>query len=289
MSDDEAHALTLIAFVGSVFSPYYAWARRRGEADPSNHCAFNVALYGRRGGRWCMTERGAARLGRESSILSIGPSAMSWTGDALQISVDEVCAPIPRRLRGSIRLTPTALCEKSFVLDEQGSHLWSPIAPCARVEVHLSDPQLTWTGAGYFDSNTGAEPVENGFDEWDWSRASLPDRTTVLYDFKPRRSPRRTLALQFAPQGAIAELPIPPLAPLPSTRWRLRRQTRADAGHCVEVVRTLEDGPFYSRSLLHTSLLGRPVRAVHESLSLHRFRSPWVQCLLPFRMPRIAG
>ncbi len=29
LSDDGRHGLTLIAFIGSVFSPYYAWARRR--------------------------------------------------------------------------------------------------------------------------------------------------------------------------------------------------------------------------------------------------------------------
>jgi carotenoid 1,2-hydratase len=287
VSDDGAHALTLIAFVGSVFSPYYAWARRRGNADPLNHCAFNVALYGPRGGRWCMTERGAMRVERERCLLSIGPSDMCWTGNALQIAVDEVCAPLPRRLRGSIRLIPTALCDRTFVLDAAGSHRWSPIAPCARIEVRLSEPDLAWTGVGYLDSNTGAEPVEDGFQAWDWSRASLPDRTVVLYDFKPRRSPARTLALQFDPHGIVEELERPPLVSLPSTGWRLARRTRADAGQCVQVVRTLEDGPFYSRSLLHTSLLETPVRAVHESLSLDRFRSPWVQCLLPFRMPRI--
>jgi len=26
---------------------------------------------------------------------------------------------------------------------------------------------------------------------------------------------------------------------------------------------------------------------VHESLSLDRFRAPWVQAMLPFRMPRV--
>ena len=46
LSDDGQHGLTIIAFIGSVFSPYYAWARRRGPADPLNHCALNVALYG---------------------------------------------------------------------------------------------------------------------------------------------------------------------------------------------------------------------------------------------------
>ena len=27
LSDDGRHGLTVIAFIGSVFSPYYAWAR----------------------------------------------------------------------------------------------------------------------------------------------------------------------------------------------------------------------------------------------------------------------
>ena len=109
LSDDGRFGLTLIAFLGSVFSPYYAWARRRGPADPLNHCAFNVALYSPRSGRWAMTERGAAQVSRESTLLSIGPSAMRWNGEALTIDLDERCAPVPRRLRGTIRLHPAAL------------------------------------------------------------------------------------------------------------------------------------------------------------------------------------
>ena len=33
LSDDGRHGLTIIAFIGSVFSPYYAWAAAR-HADP---------------------------------------------------------------------------------------------------------------------------------------------------------------------------------------------------------------------------------------------------------------
>ena len=29
--------------------------------------------------------------------------------------------------------------------------------------------------------------------------------------------------------------------------------------------------------------------AVHESLSLDRFRAPWVQAMLPFKVPRRGG
>jgi carotenoid 1,2-hydratase len=287
LSDDRTHALTLIAFVGSVFSPYYARARRRGAADPLNHCAFNLALYGPRGGRWAMTERGARKVEREQSVLLIGPSAMRWTGDALHVTIDEICTPLPRRLRGSIRLIPSALCDRSFTLSSAGAHRWSPLAPCARIDVQLSDPAVNWSGSGYFDSNAGDAPLEDAFESWCWSRASLPDRSVVLYDFKPRESDSHSMALEFDRHGTARDLELPPVAQLPATGWQLSRHTRADSAQGVRVVRTLEDGPFYSRSHLETNLLGTRAPAIHESLSLDRFRSRWVQCLLPFRMPRI--
>jgi carotenoid 1,2-hydratase len=73
---------------------------------------------------------------------------------------------------------------------------------------------------------------------------------------------------------------------LDTTGWRVGRRTRADAGAAARVIATFEDGPFYARSLLETRLYGETAQAIHESLSLDRFRAPWVQCLLPFRMPR---
>ena len=52
------------------------------------------------------------------------------------------------------------------------------------------------------------------------------------------------------------------------------------------MVRTLEDAPFYARSVVSAKLLGEHVTLMHESLSLDRFRMPMVQAMLPFRMPR---
>jgi carotenoid 1,2-hydratase len=234
-----------------------------------------------------MTERGLTRLERDKSSLSIGASTMCWTGDALQIAVDEICVPLPRRLRGSVRLIPSALCERSFALDDAARHRWSPIAPRARIEVRLSEPALAWSGDAYFDSNVGAEPLEDAFDAWTWSRATGPKHTVTLYDVKARESPAHAIALRFDAHGAVEEIQMPPVAALPSTGWRLPRETRADPGQPVRVISTLEDAPFYSRSLLNTSLFGMRCPAIHESLSLDRFRSRWVQCLLPFRMPRV--
>jgi carotenoid 1,2-hydratase len=38
--------------------------------------------------------------------------------------------------------------------------------------------------------------------------------------------------------------------------------------------------------VIDTQILGRRMKAMHESLSLDRFRNPWVRAMLPFRMPR---
>jgi carotenoid 1,2-hydratase len=298
----------LIAFVGSVFSPYYAWARRRGRSNPLNHCALNVALYGSRGSRWAMTERGADRVSRETSVLGIGPSSLQWLDDGMTIDIDEVCAPLPRRIRGRIRLQPSALGERSFIMDAPGRHRWTPFAPCARIDVRLEEPALNWSGIAYFDSNSGCEPLEDAFLRWTWSRASVPGGTVVLYDVEARggtlpaevrggerpapagalspQAPDCALALHFGPDASARAIELPPVVPLPKTGWRVARRTRADLGFGARVVQTLEDAPFYSRSLLDTHLSGSVAPAIHESLDLDRFRARWVQCLLPFRMPR---
>ncbi len=91
-----------------MFSPYYAWSRRRGRGDPLQHCAVNVALYGRPKG-WAMTERGRSAVWRDATQLRIGPSLLHWDGTCLTIDIAEVTAPLPSRLRGTVRVHPAAL------------------------------------------------------------------------------------------------------------------------------------------------------------------------------------
>ena len=110
----------------------------------------------------------------------------------------------------------------------------------------------------------------------------------VLYDTESRCGPAASLALHFDPSGRSAPLVAPPQQPLRPTLWRVPRRARSEAGAPVVVVETLEDAPFYARSLLATRLGGTTAPTFHESLSLDRFASDWVRLLLPFRMPRIA-
>jgi carotenoid 1,2-hydratase len=94
------------------------------------------------------------------------------------------------------------------------------------------------------------------------------------------------LGLRFDPAGHVEQFEAPPRIKRPNTLWRVERETRVDHQSSARVVATLEDTPFYARSVLETNLLGETAMAMHESLCLDRFNSRWVQTLLPFRIPR---
>ncbi|MEM9750870.1 MAG: hypothetical protein AAF869_07955 [Pseudomonadota bacterium] len=282
-SDDGAHGLTLIIFVGSVFSPYYAWST---DQTPDNHCALNVALYGAAPNRWAMTERGAKRVERESRRFVVGPSSVRLEDQRLSIDVNERCAPLPRPLRGRIDVTPVISTDRAFTLAEAGGHLWRPVSPKARISVELEQPRLSWRGDAYFDSNQGDEPLHDGFRHWTWCRAHLSDGVAVAYEATPRRSDPASLFLKVKADGAIEPQPSLETAPLPTPLWAVKRRAHCDAGSAPRLLHGLEDAPFYNRSLIQTEMWGQRVQGFHESLSLDRFKQTWVRTLLPVRMPR---
>jgi carotenoid 1,2-hydratase len=269
-----------------VFSPYYALARRRGAADPLDHCALNVALYRPRGKRWGMTERRRDAIARDADHFAIGNSRLTWNGDALTIDIDEVAVPFPSRLRGRVRVVPSALNHTSFALDAAARHRWWPIAPCCRVAVDLDRPNWHWRGDGYFDINHGDAPLEADFAGWQWSRAATRTGTVLSYDTSAIDGTERSLGLRFDAAGNLTQSSSLPPTALPSTAWRIGRTARVDADQAPRILRTLEDAPFYARSQLAARVFGEDVAMMHESLSLARFRKPIVQAMLPFRMPR---
>ncbi|MFZ1108197.1 MAG: carotenoid 1,2-hydratase [Rhodomicrobium sp.] len=273
-----------------MFSPYYASRRRRlGEADPAQHCSLNVAVYGQGVGRWAMTERCGKALRPSADGLQIGPSSIRWDGTRLRIEINEKAPITMAPLRGTVTLEPEILPD--FVADfgTGGRHRWSPIAPLARVEVRLSNPALSWNGAGYLDMNRGEEPIEDGFSYWNWSRAALSRKAAILYDVIRKDGQTGSMGLEIAADGAVTQVDMPEHCQLANTPiWKMPRETRCDKGHSARIASTFEDTPFYSRSMLATRVLGEPVNAMHESLSLDRFRKRWVQTLLRFRMPRVS-
>jgi carotenoid 1,2-hydratase len=233
-----------------------------------------------------MTERHGRALHQADDAISIGPSEMAWDGQALTLSFDEITCPLPSRLKGTVRLHPHALTCDAYELAARGGHLWRPIAPRATVEVTLEHPACTWRGEGYFDTNCGDEPLETGFNVWDWSRVHRAQDSLIFYDVERAGGGEAGLALRIDKAGVAERIEAPPRQHLPATGWRMPRTTRGEADSPPKVKKTLEDAPFYARSLLEGRYGGERASIMHESLSLKRFRSPIVQAMLPFRMPR---
>ncbi|MFK7994732.1 MAG: carotenoid 1,2-hydratase [Granulosicoccus sp.] len=291
VSDDNQHAITVILFIGSVFSPYYARARKRGNGIASAHCAVNVALYGGPW-RWCMTERTGSSMQASRQQLSIGKSVVEIVGDKLRVNIDEISVPVPSRVRGELLIDLPDYDLAPHPLDSESSaealHFWQPIAPQTRINVAFKQPALSWQGSAYVDSNYGGVSLETSFRSWVWSRSHRRNNTTtILYDVIDRQGRCSKRSLQYAADGALTECEAPQVHQLPRTRyWRFPRQARTASGSSIEALQTLEDTPFYSRSKFVEQYQDEKQFTVHESLDLDRFDSSWVRCLLPFRMPR---
>ncbi|WP_394731205.1 hydroxyneurosporene dehydrogenase [Altererythrobacter sp. GH1-8] len=285
ISEDGQHALTIIAFIGSVFSPFY---KRSGRRDPLNHACLNVALYGPKA-RWAMTERKRDAVSQAADSLQIGPSSIHWTGEALEITIEErdkrLFNPFRRPVRGTVRVIPEIVNPTAFALDPGTKHRWHCLSPRAHIEVDMKEPGFSWNGSAYLDSNFGSESLEEGFRIWHWSRAHCSSGAVVCYEGVRRDGSSFASALRFARDGTASAEAIAPVAALPRSAWQVDRRTRSDSSR-ASVIRTWEDTPFYSRSELETDLLGERVVAVQESLDLNRFKSPVVQFMLPYRMPR---
>ena len=275
----------MIGFIGSVFSPWYAWSGRR---DPANHCCINVATYGP-GGRFTMTDRGRAALSTTQDTLQIGPSSMRWDGGRLVIEIDEVSSlPIISRVRGQIVLTPHAITSVELPLTPDGTHIWRPFAPSADISVNLEGKGWQWQGHGYFDANFGTRALEQDFRFWTWGRYPTATGATCFYDALRRDGTQLEAAIAFDHAGNARPIAAPPRTSFKRSLWQVRRETRADPGFTPRQVLPMLDAPFYSRSAVQTQLDGEVVTGVHEALDLDRFRQPVLKPLLALRVPRRA-
>ncbi|MEO0893299.1 MAG: carotenoid 1,2-hydratase [Pseudomonadota bacterium] len=275
----------MIGFIGSVFSPWYAWSGRK---DPENNVCINVATYGP-GGRFTMTDRGRSALRQSADEFTVGPSAMSWQGDRLVIDVNEIGAPpMVAPVRGRIVLEPSAITDTEVPLTPEGTHIWRPFAPTARIRVDLDAKGWQWEGHGYFDANFGTRALEQDFSHWTWGRFPHGDGSSCFYDATRLDRSALTLGVHFSANGAASVMDLPPRARFRRSLWAVRRETRADAGFQPHQMQNMLDAPFYSRSAIRTQLNGEICEGVHEALDLRRFRSPLLKPMLAVRVPRRA-
>jgi len=236
-----------------------------------------------------MTDRGETALRQTASRLEVGPSMMRWEGDTLIITIDEVSSPpLINRIRGQIRIVPSAVTNVELPLTPDGAHIWRPFAPRSRIEVDIDRPGWQWNGEGYFDANFGSRALEQDFSYWTWGRYPTSDGATCFYDATRLDGSELAAAFQFDKNGIARTIELPPKAPMRRSLWAVKRETRGDAGTKATQIQSMLDAPFYSRAAVQTTLNGQKVTGVHEALDLKRFRSPLLKPMLAVRVPRRA-
>jgi carotenoid 1,2-hydratase len=236
-----------------------------------------------------MTDRGAQALRLSADTLQIGPSRMHWDGARLIVDIDEATLPHPGRLQGRLTLTPAAITRVELPLNKEGTHVWRPFAPVARVDLDIDRPGWRWQGHGYFDANFGTAALEDDFSYWTWGRFPTRDGAVCYYDATRRDGSELRAGLVFDTDGNARVIMPPPKAPMARTLWGLRRETRADAGYRPRQVKAMLDAPFYSRSVVRTQFAGEITEGVHEALDLDRFAKPWLKPMLAVKVPRRRG
>ena len=236
-----------------------------------------------------MTDRGASALRQTASRFEVGPSCMTWKGNHLVIDIDEVSSPpLISRMRGQIRVHPSAVTDVELALTDDDSHIWRPFAPRARIEVEIDRPGWQWQGEGYFDANFGSRALEEDFSYWTWGRYPTGNGATCFYDATRLDGSELAAGFRFDQDGSARSIDLPPKARIRRSLWAVRRETRADAGARARQVQNMLDAPFYSRSAVETVLDGEKTVGVHEALDLTRFRSPLIKPMLAVRVPRRA-
>lgn len=271
-----------IFMVGSLFSPRYSVAARRG-GRPQEHCAVNFALYVRGERRaWVLSEYPKAHATPDGRALAIGRSVLRLTPEGrIVMEVDERTAPWGRPFRARLELTPRSPVLPEVELVPGLPHHWQALAPHAHAHLVVPGAGVDVYARGYHDTNHGAEPLGLRLPGWTWARTHLAGRTVVDYRLPPGVPSLVALASE---EGFQLERRESPAAPGALTGWGLRVPARLVAPFPAGDVdlgapRLLESSPFYARLEAH----GAGAETMGEVADFRRFHSPLIRWMAHFR------
>ncbi len=274
------YSAVCIFMVGSLFSPRYAVAARRG-GRPGEHCAVNFALY-HRGARRCWVLTEYPGLERASARrLRIGGSWLSYEQGRVRMEVEERTAPWGRPVRARLELEPRTGAGEEVELVAGLPHWWQPVAPRARAWLEVETEGVAAEGLGYHDMNHGAELLGARLRGWHWARTHGARETVVDYVL-----PEEVVRVTVGAEGVRCERERGAEGPRTElTGWGLRvpRQLRA-GNQVVGSARLLESSPFYAR----VAARAQGLEALGEVADFQRFHSPWIRWMAHFRT-RVEG
>lgn len=257
-----------IFMLGSLFSPRYSVAARRG-GSPLSYSAVNFALY-HRGERqcWVLSEYPLAAV-QGQRVLRIGGSRLVYARNGtVRMEVGERTAPWGRRVQARLELRPLTPSGPEVELVPGLPHYWQALAPRSHARLEVPSAGVAVEGLGYHDGNHGEELLGERLERWSWYRTHGPEDTVVDYVPEGAR-PVRVVASAAGTrcerqEGAAWQ------APLRRTGWGLQ---------VPQPMRLLESSPFYARVEARSG----ERETLGEVADFRRFHSPFIRWMAHFR------
>ena len=232
----------------------------------AHYCALNVALYGA-GGQALGDDRARPRerCAASAHALEIGPSALAWDGRALTVRIDEITAPLPSRIRGTVRLAPGRRDRAtSFALDDEALHRWSPIAPVRASRGRARSARAAVGRRRLPRLERGRRAARARLHAAGTGRARRLCRRRYGRALRRQPAPRAATSRSRSgstPRGGVERFEPPPRCRAAAERLAGgARHARPTPAARARVVQTLEDAPFYARSLVAARALRRAGR-----------------------------
>ncbi|MCP3058751.1 carotenoid 1,2-hydratase [Myxococcus sp. K38C18041901] len=267
-----------IFMLGSLFSPRYSVAARRG-GRPMEYSAVNFALYHEGVRRlWVLSEYPHAQM-ESPGRLRIGRSTLTYGEDGVVcMEVDDWTAPWGRPVSARLTLEPLTPMGEVVRLMPELPHYWQALAPRAKAKLEVSSLGVTAEGLGYHDTNHGEELLGERLAGWHWARTHREDTTVVDYHLPDGVAPLRMTACSSGVRCERGE--EPQSRPTVITGWGLRVPSRLESGNTVVgQARLLESSPFYARLEARKGALD----CMGEVADFRRFHSPFIRWMAHFR------
>ncbi|MEL7834299.1 hypothetical protein [Fodinibius sp. Rm-B-1B1-1] len=195
ISSDDRFSFVVILYEGNPFSTRYNRALLADKnPSPVDHPAISISIYEH--GEpiyYSFTEfdKSDCHFDEEKPLVRVGDHQMEGQLTDGELSYElKLNEQLPNgdQLQGTFTFRSD---EKNYFLEESDQsnigHTWNLVQPWAEITVDLDlqikeeQRNVTFTGNGYHDHNTGQEPMRDEFDDWYWGRFHFGDTTLVYY------------------------------------------------------------------------------------------------------------
>ncbi|WP_421774814.1 hypothetical protein [Gracilimonas sp.] len=265
LSEDGRQGFVIIFYQTNPFSTQYIRDLEGDEPKNISYPAISVSVY--KNGEtvyYSFLEYGKDDFewGEDNKKLSVKNDSFSYNLDrkenGFKITLNQKL-PSGHKVEGTIS-GKGAVANKSLIRSSsEDRHSWNLLFPQVSVETKLNmvgkngEEELSFSGSGYHDHNTGQEPMKESFRDWYWGRYHFKDFTLVYYLMQKQNNEQFEAWLIDRENQQVLEKFTDAEISYFSRNWfglKSARKIELKSGQVtvnIQCRNKIDDGPFYQR------------------------------------------